>query len=714
MADSSVYIEGVAEGAFSEALNGLPPWATESTAWKIQGVLEKQLGIQTKFLAALNKSGGTGSKGFTPKQLQAMSDEITKATKALKDANKEAEKDKKLRKQKADDAKKSLLTINKLKTSGEKLTYVLTGLATIGAKVLAAETQYIKTYDDLYKSGINVLNGNNKTADGFTALNQMVNLTGMRLETVQKSLLKYSTAINAVGFTKFTKTLAASLPGLRELGFNSEEAADLLGSYVESQQGWTDMRGKTETQIATGAQQFADNLNKMSLATGQARQQLLENIKANSKSVDSTLVSAKYGEDAAKKANMFAAQFSNKNIQDMFLRMASASAPELTNVYRDLVKAGMGDIASGLANIAQRSRTEDSAALLKEVATYQTRLTQAMANGASELRDIGAPGAQEAIQTTADLIGEIRSQTTATEGQTRAAIDTKRASSGLQSELERTAAATQAAFSPMIGQVDLATSALNTFNKALYGAIGAVDADTRSWIAMGAIVLGFGSTLAGLVAKIGRFASLFGSGSAAGGGVAGGSGTAAGGAAAAGTGIGLSVAGAVALPVAIAAGGAYLQHQMNTPEGRKKRADEQKKRLDEKKEILKSYKEGGASAKAIKQVEDEIATHEKLLMELNVDRSKIASQIPTAAKTPAGTTIASPSAIDDAKKIKDAAETGKNTISSPSVVNAPPPSNSDINSQMAYQSSVLEQILLGTTSLVSVNKDILKYTKIAS
>src|ERR1700756_3629856 len=218
MADSNVFIGGVAEGAFTDAFSGLPPWATESTAWKIQGTLEKQLGVQNKMLTQLAKTVGSG-KALAADDIERTNKAFEKLVKDLADVNKNSDRRKRQAKEKEDANKKSLLTVNKLKTSGEKLTYILTGLATAGSKVLEAETQYIKTYDDLYKSGINLLAGNNSARDGFDSLNQMVNLTGMRLETLQKTFVKYSETINAVGATKFTKALSKAIPELTKLGF---------------------------------------------------------------------------------------------------------------------------------------------------------------------------------------------------------------------------------------------------------------------------------------------------------------------------------------------------------------------------------------------------------------------------------------------------------------------------------------------------------------
>lgn len=718
MADSNVFIEGAAEGAFVDALNGLPPWATESTAWKIQGVLEKQLGVQNKMLAQLvkNVSGNNGT--LSPADQQKANKEFETLIKNLSDANKEDVKERKRRKEREEANKRSILTANKLKTSGEKLTYVLTGLATVGAKVLQAETQYIKTYDDLYKSGINVLNGNNSTADGFKSLNQMVNITGMRLETLQKSMVKYASALNAVGATKFTKTLAQALPQLKNLGYNSEEAADLMGSYIDSQQGFTDLRRKTETQIAQETAEFGARLNKMSLALGVSREQLLENNKVNSKSADIFQVAATAGPEAAKSISEFTAGMPDK-LRGMINEMAAAIDPVHSQAYKELNAAGTGGFANQLGQIVKQVKVGALAPI--DAAKALGNQTEDMLRNAKNMNSLwsnGEASSREANAFLSEMYNWSNNMSQATERQTQASIDTKAASAGLQTEFERTAAILQAAFSPMVSQVNAAATGLKLLNDQIYRGIGAFEQETKSWIGLGLIVAGFGATLAGLISKVGRFASLFSSGSAAtaagGAAASGASGAAASGGAAAAGGVGLAAAGLIAMPAAIAAGGAYLQHEMNTPEGRSRRVEEQKKRLAEKKEILRAYKEQGATGKAVKQVEDEIAQHEKLITDLSVDRAKVQTQVPRT-KTPSGSTIAAPIVETEKKKEETVTSPSAGTVNNSSgPVKQAPPANTDINSQIAYQNSVLEQILESSKNLVSVNKDILKYTRVQS
>lgn len=698
MADSSVFIEGVGEGAFTEAFSGLPPWATESTAWKIQGILEKQLGIQNKMLAQLTRSA-LSSSGDPATQARA-NKEFEKYVKDLVAANKAAERDKKRAKEKDDANKQSLLTGKKLTTSGQKLDYVLTGLAAIGSKVLSSQTQYIKTYDELYNSGVNLLAGNNSTADGFQSLNQMVNATGMRLETLQKTLVKFSDTINAVGATKFTKALAKSIPEMTKLGYSSQEAADLMGSYLDIQSNVTDQRVKSEQEIIKGTLDFANQLNKLSLATGKSKDQLLENLKTTAKSNDFALIAAQKGDKAANSIMEFSAQF-GKGTQDMLMRFSSASAAQLTDMYQALNASGQGGLADKIAQVAKLAET-DQAQAKSMLESLVPEIKNALKNGGlRELRDTKHSGAEETITAFSEIIQSTNRQSKATDEQTDAATKTKAATAALGTELERTAALTQAAFSPMISQVNAAADALRMFNDAMYKGISGIESNTRSWIGLGLMVAGLGASIAVLIGKIKTFASLLdgvnsnkGMGKP-GKGKVGGTGGKPGGM----KGL-VKGGGAVAAVVGAGLAGWEIGTALND-------------------NLIAGTKFGDAIGSGIahtlaffgnKTAQDSIDAQKKF----EESQATSVNKAPVAVKLPENTKVTTKP--DETKKAPDTKTSSPSagTTAAAASANATQPRNSDINSQVAYQTSILEQMLAHTQNLVSVNREILKFTRIQS
>jgi len=85
----------------------------------------------------------------------------------------------------------------------------------------------------------------------------------------------------------------------------------------------------------------------------------------------------------------------------------------------------------------------------------------------------------------------------------------------------------------------------------------------------------------------------------------------------------------------------------------------------------------------------------------------------SAPKAPMASTVNSPSAISTTAPEAPPAVPGKSIESVDSGVTGieKPAMTTDINNLLGYQSSLLEQILVSTNNLVSVNQDILRYAR---
>jgi len=512
MADNSVFITGIAEGTLKEAIEELPGWATEDTAFKIQKLLTRSLDTQNKTLAQILKTASAGGTGLTPDDVKKLNNETDKWLKNLVAANAEDKKRKKNFKDKDKDDKDNLFSSKKLRTTTDKLNYVLTGLATIGSKVMKVENQYIDTYDALYKSGINVLNGNNSTADGFEALNQMVNLTGIRLENLQKVAEKYSDTINAAGMLKFTKAVSASSKALVSLGYSSTEQLELIGSIMEAEQGYTDVRKKSSEQIADDAQRIGSQFNKLSQTVGLNRQQLLDNMKTNARSNDSTLVAARWGEQAAENVAKAAAGLKDQNLAKIFTQFAAASDPVYTQAFKDLNAAGLGDIATQFAQLGKDMKYIDPTEFQKRLDALTKNIDPKRIAALTDQQAGGNQAADAAVSFINMVQQQSRRVSEATDGQQTAATKTEAAIAGLQTEVEKLSAAGQAAFFPMIAQVNAVTDAMKLLNDAIYKVIGSINAETRSWIGVGLVLAGFTAGLLVAVRSVRTFFSLFGKG----------------------------------------------------------------------------------------------------------------------------------------------------------------------------------------------------------
>jgi hypothetical protein len=73
-------------------------------------------------------------------------------------------------------------------------------------------------------------------------------------------------------------------------------------------------------------------------------------------------------------------------------------------------------------------------------------------------------------------------------------------------------------------------------------------------------------------------------------------------------------------------------------------------------------------------------------------------------------TIASPSAVEvQPPKVTEGGELS--TAQATVATMAKPDNKADINNMLSFQSNLLEQILLSSTKLVSVNQEILRFTR---
>lgn len=503
MADNSMFITGTASGAFTEAFSDLPAWASEKTAMQIEKHLRKSFDIQSKIFDQLRKSvSGTTGK-MSPEETKKFNSELDKAARSLKRNNEEDEKSLKRKRDLGKIDEERLRNGKREAESSGFMQTIASNIVALGTSVLNVNKDYIDTYDALYKSGINVLNGNNTTADGFTALNNVVNLTGMRLQTLQKIAEKYAQTINATGFTKFAKAISISSESLNKLGFSNESAAELIGTMIESESGFMDIRRKSATQISQDAIRFGRELDRLSKTVGMSREQLQENIKQESKTAEASLLYATRGEQATK--NLLAATAGlAPDMRKSLIEMAAVSSPAAqSELYQKLAASGMGDVAEQLMSIVN-----------KGMAGGPEEFNAAMESFSKGLRESGRISQLAAIwdgtgKAGGDLITAIMQYggiiSEATEGQKNDAQNTQASVARVQTELESLAATMQKVFSPLTEQVNYVADALKGLNSATELLTKTIDTEIRSWVGLGAMVAAFGLSVVAGTAAVGAF-----------------------------------------------------------------------------------------------------------------------------------------------------------------------------------------------------------------
>ena len=348
----SVFITGANSGAFTDALSGLPPWATETTALAIQ----QQLRLHTVSLSELVKKfskGGGGGAGEDPKLI----DNLNKLrAEALEQAKKDKDEAKKKAKDDKAQAEKDLLWGKQRTTSTEAWVDALHILDKIGAKVVETLKQNIASYDALNEGGINLVSGLDSASTGFEGLRQITALTGVRYSELQATMLKFSTSINAFGVGKFAKAVGIASADLTKFGYSSKEAAELTGTYLESQRGFTDTRNKSEQEVAAEVVQFGSRITAVSLATGMMRGKILENLDAISKSTTAALLAGQTSASQAQLLTEFGASFRDQKLGNDLLAMMSDAIKPLNKTFMALQKTGGGAFAQAEMNLLNKMK----------------------------------------------------------------------------------------------------------------------------------------------------------------------------------------------------------------------------------------------------------------------------------------------------------------------------------------------------------------------
>lgn len=716
MADN-IFITGAAEGAFAEALNGLPPWATQKTAEKIEKNLRDSLNVQNKMLSKLVSAATGKGNGGNAQSQNELAKSIKDYLKALKDAEKAAKK--KLKDDK-EAAEQKLALDKKLASSTETAIFILGGLAKIGSMVRQAAEQNIKTYAELQQGGINVVAGFDSAANGFQSLQQMTALTGVRFTELSATMLKYNNSVNAFTAGKFAKTVGLASTGLQQFGFSSKESAELLGSYLETQVGYADIQNKTSEETSAQLVKFGANITKLSMATGMAKNALLANIEAIAKSNEASTLSANIGENAATSTLEFISSFKDQNIGRAFLKMMTDQIKPLNETFMSFQKIGLGDLSNRIMAFQQSIQGLPAEEAAEAMAAFVAQNNDALAAGARQANlYTQIPDLAGAANSTLTMINGMRQQARIyvkeQEADNAKLKESNVARSKLASQWEALMSKFQQMFTAPISLLNSLGNSLEWLNGKIDSTINffnSFGAETSSWIGIAAIVTG---ALAGLSGVKTLVSTLFSATESA-------------------TGIisrTFSVLGSIGSMVVRflgILGAMYGAFEIGQAIGDKLYEFLSKfslinsifdvifRGLDK----IISYLPNSMGSDARARIEErkkqdakDAATPKTTKIENANSTINTAPQSKISVpKDPRPSTIESPSAVTPLPKADTA------NISKTPVPNTPigpgiekPPNNSDINNVLAFQSSLLEQILLSSNNLVSVNKDILKYTR---
>jgi len=366
MADNSVFISGITDGALAKELSSLPGWATESTAKNIQGILAKTYALQSKAFAELIKKGATG--GLSPEEMAEFNKSIKDANKALKkQEDSEATWKKKTDAERKKEEKRRQADGDYFDKKAVKEAAILY----LQTEILQAYKQNFAAFTSLNEAGINLVAGFDSVRDGFDGVAQLSALTGVRYTELAASMEKYNTAINAFGAGKFAKTVGQSSASLAQFGFSSKEAADLLGAYLDSQSNFTNIQNKTQSETTQDLAKFGERIMKLSIATGQSRTAILANLKSVTDSTEANILQGQAGAAAAESTLEFVSSLKNQQFGRQLLKMMTDQIKPLNQTFQSFQKIGQGGFAQKMTAFTESLKGMDPAEQAQALKSFE-------------------------------------------------------------------------------------------------------------------------------------------------------------------------------------------------------------------------------------------------------------------------------------------------------------------------------------------------------
>lgn len=466
MADNSVFITGIADGVMQQAMDELPPWATQKTAQDIEKVLRDTLKMQTKAFSnlakALTSKPGSGGPGAVDDEFKKLADELKK----------EGAKRRKRAKDDEDEHNKEKKRWKDYDSRHPRLMAMWSALIWAGDKVKDTFIQNVKAYDELTKAGINVVAGFDSASSGFRSLSDLVAITGVRYTELTAALTKYNTAINAIGLNKFAKAVAASTRDMQALGFTAKESGELLGSYLESQRGYTDAQNRTYQELSEDLKKYGERITKLSMITGQSRMVIMANIEAISKSNEASILAANLGHDAADATIAFIGSIKNQNLGKAILKMMTDQIKPLNETFMSFQKIGLGGFGQKLMAFTQSLKGLDPAEAAQRIKQFEAQnraeieYGKQQANLYSQVPEL-AGEANKALTTFNELQQTARSTVELSEADLEKLKKTNAARTRLSNEWEKLQSIFQRTFSMTLPLMEFMADVLTVVNKGL-------------------------------------------------------------------------------------------------------------------------------------------------------------------------------------------------------------------------------------------------------
>jgi hypothetical protein len=472
MADTPVILTHVTSDAYDQ----YPPWATEDTTVKIQEILKKMYGLHaSSFNSILKKLSASGGAASDPASMKSFNDALDKADKGLKKENESIPKKQKERKEVEDHHKKQLFNWKSVTSSITGFNFALLTLEGIAIAIGETLKENFNTYTKLNEAGINMISGFNGVTDGFKGVQELAVLTGVRFTDLAETMMKYGTAVNSFSAGKFAKAVGKASTDLGQFGFTAKEGAELIGGMLDAQRNYTDLGLKSEQQVSDEAVKLGKNIFRLSMATGMARSEILKNMDALAASTEANVYAGQVGEQTATDMTAFLGSFKNQKIGQQILKMLSDPIKPLNETFMNLQKVGMGGFATSFTNFTKSLEgmpDEMKQQALKSYIEAHKGELQANQQRLAMLAQAGVEGAQASLDFTTGLIQQANSIKRLTKEEIDNQEKTNKARTAFGKQWDLLMSKMQSIFAPTIPLINMLTTGLTYLNEGVDWAVG--------------------------------------------------------------------------------------------------------------------------------------------------------------------------------------------------------------------------------------------------
>jgi hypothetical protein len=196
-------------------------------------------------------------------------------------------------------------------------------------------------------------------------------------------LLGGSTSEGAKRFGQITKQLRSADAGLTRLGFTQQEVNEGFGDYLEMMALSGNLQGRSNQQLAAGAQNYLTEIDKLSRVTGRSRKALQEEMNSRNAAANINVLAARLSGDALNNFNNNMSFTSSIMGEDFTNAMADMADGVSQSRFAQVLEANVPGLAELQRQNASGSITQ---------AEYQSRLMALMPRITEFADNMGAAG----------------------------------------------------------------------------------------------------------------------------------------------------------------------------------------------------------------------------------------------------------------------------------------------------------------------------------